>query len=241
MRHAWLWLALVACKQGTGDDYPINPGGDDTGDFHPMNDAPLADQSLTDSGGMITGRVCLLADVRVPASCAATGAGNIAVTLGAAGAMTADDGMFSLVSPGGTGLVWSIGRADLVPSVVPVTTSNILPIMTSVDYDDMLTTNGVILNAGEGALVVHVRDAAGPLAGAGVTVTPSATYPAMHDTATKTVWVAGNTGPLGVSWTPGISSLQSTASVTVTPPTGAAQQLVLPIRDGAITFASVAF
>ena len=243
MRQPGLAIAIIlaACKQGGGGDYPINPGGDDVGDFFPQPDGPPADQALGDANAMITGRVCLLGDVRVPASCAATGAGGITVVLGTASATTADDGMFSLVSPGGTNLVWLAGAAGLVTSVVPVSTSNILPVLTAADYDDMLATNGVILNADQSSIILYVRDATGPLAGAGVTVSPPATFPSMHDTANKSVWVAGDTGTIGVSWTPGVNTLPGVASVTVGPPAGAAQQFTLPVQDGTITFATVAF
>jgi len=149
--------------------------------------------------------------------------------------------MFSLISPGGTNLVWRVGAADLVTSIVPVSTSNVLPVITATYYDDMLGTNGVILNAGEGSLVVFVRDASGPLAGAAVSVTPTPTYLPMHETATKAVWVTGDTGASGASWTPGVSALQPTASVLVTPPAGAGQSFTLPIQDGTITFATLVF
>jgi len=239
MRHAWLLVVLAACKPGTGEDYPINPGGDDTGDFRPMVDAPMADQALGDSSALITGRVCLLADLRAPTVCAGTGAGNITVQLGNVTTLTADDGMFSLVSPGGTNLVWRVGAVGLVTSAVPFSTSNILPVIDAAYYDDMITTNGVILNSGEGSIVLFVRDALGPLAGASVTVTPTATYLPMHDTANRNVWVTGDTGQFGVSWTPGATA--GTAVVTVTPPSGSAQQASLPIIDGAITYTTVAF
>ena len=239
MRRTWILIALAACKQGAGDDYPINPGGDDNGNFHPQADAPAADQALGDGSGMLTGRVCVLADLRQPTMCAGTGAGNITVTLGTAMATTADDGMFSLVSPGGTNLSWTIVGADVVTSVVPLSTSNILPAITATYYDDMLTANGVIINSGEGSLVLFVRDATGALPGAAVTLTPTATFLPMHDTSNKSVWSQGNTGPAGVSWTPGATA--GSVSVRVSPPAGTAQQVSLPIVDGAITYTTIVF
>jgi hypothetical protein len=239
MRHAWILIALAACKQGTGDDYPINPGGDDIGDFHPPIDASSSDQSLGDGSAMLTGRVCLLADLRAPNACANTGAGNITVQLGTVTTLTADDGMFSLIPPSGTNLTWRAGAADLVTSVVPLSASNILPIITADSYDDLLTTNGVILNSGQGSVVLFVRDAVGALSGAAVALAPTATYLPKHDTANKSVWVDGNTGPAGVSWTAGANA--GAVNVTVTPPSGTAQQFTLPIADGAITYTTVVF
>ena len=232
-------LAVAACKQGTGDDYPINPGGDDTGNFHPPVDGAASDQALGDGGAMITGRVCLIADLRQPTVCAATGAQDITVVLGSVSTMTADDGSFSLISPGGTNLVWRVGATDLVTSVVPFSSSNILPVITGTYFDDMLSTNGVILNSGEGSVVLFVRDSAGPLAGAAVALTPTATYLPMHDGANKSVWVTGNTGVAGVSWTPGATA--GSVGISVTPPAGTAQVFSLPVVSGAITYTTVAF
>lgn len=241
MRHAWILIALAACKQGGGDDYPINPGGDDTGDFHPAADAPAADQALDDGGAMINARVCLLSDLRAPATCAATGAGGIGVRLGASQAVTADDGSFSILSTGGTGLVWQIAGTGIENSLVPLSTAVLLPAITTAYYDDMLSTNGVILNAGQGSLIVFVRDSAGPLAGANVTlVAPAASsYPPMREGATAVDWVPGNTGASGASWTPGI--VAGAIGVAVTTQTAAMQTLSVPIADGAITFATAAF
>ena len=238
MRHAWILVALAACKQGTGDDYPINPGGDDIGDFHPPVDGPASDQSLGDGGAMINGRVCLLADLRAPTMCANTGAANITVQLGTATTLTADDGMFSLVSPGGTNLAWRVSAADLATSIVPVSTSTILPIIAADDYADMQLTSGVIINSGQGSIVLFVRDALGPLAGAAVTVTPTQAFAPKRDM-TRLLWVDGDTGASGASWTAGLTA--GSVSVKVTPPTGTPQVFALPVADGAITYTTVAF
>jgi hypothetical protein len=240
MRHAWLPIVLAACKQGSGD-YPINPGGDDVGDFHPQPDAPPMDQSLGDSAMMITGRVCLLSDVRQPGACAGTGAGNITVQLGTASALTADDGAFSLISPGGANLVWNVSAADLVPSVMPLGASNLLYAVPAVLYEDMLTTNSVVVGATEGAIVVFVRDQSGPVQGADVAVTPaSATYDPLYDTADAVTWAPGDTGPFGASWVPALG--QGTATVTVTPPSAGAQVVNnVPVAGGALTFLTVTF
>ncbi len=240
MRHAWILIVLAACKQGTGDDYPINPGGDDTGNFHPQADAPMADQSTIDGDSMINARVCLLGDLRSP-TCAATGAGGIGVTLGSSQAVTADDGSFSIISTGGTNQVWQIGGTGIVNALVPLSTSVLLPAVTTTYYDDMLSTNSVLLSPGQGSMVLFVRDAAGPIAGASVTLVPPAAsaYPAMREASTSVDWEIGNTGASGASWTPGI--VASTSGVKITTQGGAMQTISLPIADGAITFATVAF
>jgi hypothetical protein len=238
MRILWSLLLLAACK-AEGDDYPVLPGGGgDDGNFMPMVDAPRADSVLGD-GTMVTGRVCLIPDLRTPTACATTGAANITVQLGAETTMTADDGMFSLIATGGTNLVWRVSGSGLVSSTVPFSTSNILPIITADLYNDITGSNGVIVNSGEGSLVLYVRQGAAPLMSANVTVDPTATYLPMRNSNDPLTWVQGTTGSAGVSWIPGVTA--GTTTVTVAPMMGVQQVVMLPIDDGAITFATVAF
>lgn len=238
MRLVWSLLLLAACK--SADDYPpLNGGGGGGGGgFGTMVDAPRADTGLGD-GTMVTGRVCLIPDLRTPTACATTGAANITVQLGTETTMTSDDGMFSLTASGGTNLVWRASASGLVSSTVPFSTANILPIITADLYNDITSTNGVIINSGEGSLVLYVRETGAPLMGADVTIAPAATFLPMRDTNDPLTWVQGATGAAGVSWTPGVT--QGTTTVTVAPGMGSPQAVMLPIDDGAITFATITF
>jgi len=238
MRLVWLLVALSACKQGTGDDYPIIPGGDDS-IFTPMADAAPADGTTLGDGSMLTGRVCLITDLRTPAACADTGAADIAVELGTATAMTADDGAFMMLAPSGTNLVWRTSKAGLVSSAMPFSTSAIVPMIASDGYAELEGANGVILNSGEGSVVLYVQLAGTPLSGATVTVAPAPTYLSMGDTGNPLVWVEGVTGSHGVSWIPGAAAGSVVATVTVGG--AAAMVLTLPVDDGAITFATATF
>ncbi|MBA3461139.1 MAG: hypothetical protein H0T46_14335, partial [Deltaproteobacteria bacterium] len=204
MRILWSLLLLAGCK--SADDYPPlgGGGGGGGGGFGTMVDAPGADTGGGD-GTMVTGRVCLIADLRTPNACAATGAANITVQLGTETTMTADDGMFSVMASGGTNLVWRVSGSGLVSSTVPRSTSNNLPIITADLYNDILGANGVILNSGEGSLVLYASQGGAPLMGAAVTVAPAATYLPMRDTGDPLTWVQGGTGGAGVSWTPGVT------------------------------------
>lgn len=237
MRLAAL-LALVAGCSGGTDDYRVVPGGP-SHPSTPMVDAPPADTGTGD-GAALAGRVCVITDLRKPSTgCLSTGAAGITVTLGTATTLTAADGSFAIAPPQGTGLVWHVGAEDLIPSVIPLTTSTTLPIVTTQTYLDLQNGNTVIVNSGEGSVVLYLVNAGAPLAGGTVTSNPVASYPAMGDQANPTNWVAGETGPLGASWTPGI--IAGTTRMTVTPPAGLAVVTIdVPVEDGAITFATVA-
>lgn len=228
--------ALAGCP-ASGDDYPVVPGGP-SHPSTPMVDAPPGDSAVTD-GGAIAGRVCLTTDLRKPATgCAATGAAGISVVLGTAMTTTSADGSFTILPPQGTGLVWRVSGENLVPSVIPLTTSTILPIVSDQTYLDLSGGNSVIVNSGEGSIVLYVVAAGAPLPGTTVTSNPVASYPALGDRTTASNWVAGATGPLGVSWIPGI--IAGPARLTVTPPPDADVISVdVPVVDGAITFATV--
>ena len=235
MRSAALLVLLVGC-QPSGDDYHVIPGGDDH-PVNPMVDAKPADGVVGD-GSMLMGRVCVVTDLRNPTvGCATTGAANITVTLGTETTMTADDGLFMLLPPSGAGLVWHTSGTNLVSSVIPLSTSNVLPMVSAQTYLDLQNGNSVIVNSGEGSVVLYVRQAGLPLAGATTDVSPTASFLTLGDRANATNWVQGATGALGVSWTPGI--IAGTATLRVTPTVGAAAMLDVPIEDGAITFATL--
>jgi hypothetical protein len=235
MRIAALLLLLVGCKDD-GRDYPIITGGDD----HPIN--PMVDgrpaDGIVGDGSMLTGRVCVVTDLRTPtAGCEPTGVADITVRLGTETAMTADDGSFMLLPPSGTNLVWHLSGTNLVSSVIPLTTSTILPMIRDQAYLDLQGGNSVIVNSGEGSVFMYVRQAGLPLEDATTVVSPTASFLTLGDRANATVWVQGGTGPLGVAWTPGI--VAGTASFTVTPPVGSAALIAVPVEDGAITFATL--
>ena len=236
MRIAALLVLLVGCQSSGGDDYHVIPGGDDH-PINPMPDAPPAD-GLVGDGAMLTGRVCVTTDLRTPTvGCATTGAANILVQLGTETAMTADNGSFMLLPPSGAGLVWHTSGTDLVSSVIPLSTSNILPMVRVQTYLDLENSNSVIVNSGEGSVFLYIRQAGLPLPGATTDVSPAASFLTLGDRANATNWVQGATGLLGVSWTPGI--IAGAATLTVSPPVGAHAMLTAPIEDGAITFVTL--
>ena len=248
MRLLWSLLLLAACK-AESDDYPVLPGGGGGGNFPTsMIDAAPGD-GITGDGATLTGRVCLLADLRaVPSAttCATTGADGITVTLGTATAMTIDDGSFSIAMPVGSNLVWTASGAGLVTSLVPLTTAAVIPAIGADLYNDMLGANGVIINSGQGALVVRVLRGTVPAADASAALVPEATSPALAATvADPLTWLEDETSSIGMLWIPGIDvPLTSAAAPDLTVSLGAETPLQLanvPIADGALTFLTAQF
>lgn len=240
MRLVALLILLAGCPAGGDDQYPITTGGDDH-PINPMVDAAPSDGTISD-GTILSGRVCLITDLRFPTSgCALTGAAGIVVKLGTSMTMTTGaDGSFTIAPAAGTGLVWHTSGTNLVPSVVPLTTSNVLPMVSEQTYLDLKSGNSVIVNTGEGSVFLYVTQGGQPLAGVTTTVTPVASYPAFGDQANASNWVQGATGAKGVSWTPGIIAGVARLHVSA-PDVEDAIDVDVPIEDRAITFATLAF
>ncbi|MDQ3368406.1 MAG: hypothetical protein M3680_23520 [Myxococcota bacterium] len=230
-----LVLALAACEAEDPNDYPINPGGGGGGGGGIGRDAGV--DATGDGGTLLVGRVCLVSDLRALANCANVGAAGLLVTVGNRTAITSETGAFALVPPTGSGLYWRVTGAAIVPSVMELGATPVIPAIGSDAYLDLQTTNGVILSPGQGSVVLRVTRGGAPLAGAIVVASPVPQYPTFYDGANAMVWDEDATGGAGVAWLPGAST--GTAAITITPPSGAAVADVLPVEDQAITYATV--
>jgi hypothetical protein len=244
-------LVLAACSSGGGDDYPVGPGGS----VGPIGSGPgPGDGSVIDAGGdggvpQIKGRVCLLTDLtRVGdvTACATSGALGLTVLFGSANTLTtAPDGSFSIDARMESNLVWraNSGTNELfVPSVFPTGNGAIIPMVTLLTYNELLSTNGAMqLQDQKGAIFVQVKTGAARTAKVTATITGALTDDEVrYDGADKLVWNTTSTGAAGVVWIPGVQ-------LAVTPPTVARVALFLngvttnqtvdaPIENQAITF-----
>ena len=234
-----LALALLAACQTEHPDNPLEPGGPGGGGsmVPPHGDAGT---DGGDGGAGIAARVCLVKDLRFPASgCANTGADGITVTLGTRTATTDATGAFTIETPLGSNLTWHAARADLITSAVPFSGDLVIPAITADDYNTLLTDNGVLLSQGQGSLVLRIVEAGVLLAGAKATIAPVSQFATFYDTNDKTQWDQNATGPAGVAWITGEAA--GAATVTITPPSGSAQQASFSVEDLGITFATVEF
>ena len=228
-------LALAACHPGSDDSFPIVPQGDDTSVL-PAPDAP-ADASGDAAAGVITGRVCVVTDLRnLTSGCAATGVAGIAVRNGTETTTTADDGSFSVTIPSGEtpAPVWTASGTNVVTSNVKFGAPNLIPMTTQARYNELLNVNGMTLASGEGSIIARVVRAGAALPGATATSAPPARYVTHYDAATANLWEQDSTGTTGVLWIPAVPA--GSVSVTLAPGTLAA--IAVPVADQAITFAT---
>lgn len=232
MKHLLLVVGLVACGN-RGDDFPVTPGGNGPGGNHPGVDAAVD----TSDAGNLLGRVCLIADPRLPTTgCAMTGAGNLLVTLGLNTATTANDGTFEIQSTEATNAVWTVTGENIVPTVEPFTGQMIIPAVIADSFTQLQNANGVLFQTGAGDVFVRVVQNSTPVAGATAIASGQDTYQTRYDPPSGDVWTTDATGILGVAWLPGV--LAGTQTVTVQPPLSAAQIMIsnVPIVEGALTF-----
>jgi hypothetical protein len=238
MKLVWTVVVLAACHPGGGDDYPVHPGGDDTPGTEGRIDAAIPDGS--DAAATISGRACVLTDLRDLTSCATTGAGGLTVTLGSQTATTADDGTFTITAPAGSMLVWHVGGsvADVMPSVMPFGATPQIPVVTTADYLDALNSNSVVLAPGQqGSAFVRVVRGTAAVSGATAVASPTPTYPAFYDGATSQSWNQGATGARGMVWIAGADA--GSLTVTVTPPLAADVPITVPVEADSVTFATL--
>ncbi|HWU89420.1 MAG TPA: hypothetical protein VN253_19300 [Kofleriaceae bacterium] len=246
-----LVLVLAAgCPGGGGDDYPIGAGGGGGGPTTPgaSKDAAVEDASQRDAAidappGQLIGRVCLLTDLRLinaaPGDCAATGASNLRVTLGSsAPVLTNDDGTFLIAEQAGSNLAWTVTGVTLVTSVIPFSTSRLLPAIRDTAYGDLKSSSSVIVSPGEGSIVARLVKNNASITGARALVNNGESLQTLYDTANATVWGTQGTGSLGVAWLP--NNLAGTRTLIVSPPSGASFAVPVTIVDQAITFVTIA-
>jgi hypothetical protein len=249
-------LALAACQSGGGDDFPVGGGGGGPigiggGNPGAGGDAGTGDAGDGDAGIPITGRVCVLSDLRKPSVCDDTkDASNLVLTLGAHAPVALTKlGEFSFAAELGTDLTWRVtghlgttADVTIVPTVMAYGTENIVPVITADDYTNELNNTHVLLADQEGSVVVRVVSGVKPAAGIGATTTrPTTNGETFYDGSAKLSWNPDTvTGVLGVVWFPDVP-------LANTPPTTALLGLVVPARatpvtasalveNGAITF-----
>lgn len=233
-----LVLALVGC-QGGSEQYPVDPGGPGPGPVGMMVDAALTDAPDPDAGNFLTGRVCLVTDVR-GLNCAGSGADGITVTLGTNSALTTASGAFTIVTPTGSNLVWRATGANVVKSVMAFGPSKTIPIISTQTYLDLQNANSVTINPGMGSIIARIVKGTGatPQAGAVADVSPEPVFPAKYDGPAPLTWTESATGALGTVWIPGAGP--GTNTVTITPASGANAMESVLVEDQAITYATIA-
>jgi hypothetical protein len=236
MWHVWMLGLLVACNSGgTGDDFPVLPGGPSGPGT--IVDATPPDMPPVEAGTTIDGRVCVLTDMRRFTTCLESGAGGITVRLGTKTAITALDGAFSIDRPSDSQLVWRASGDNIVSSVFAFGPTTSIPAVDLQTFNDILGANSVVLQNNQGSIVTRLVRNGLPVVGATVTDAPLAQFATKYDGPTVTAWTELKTGNQGVAWIAGAQVGDNT--VTVSPMTGTGASTKLPVEDGAITFATI--
>ncbi|MDQ3341307.1 MAG: hypothetical protein M4D80_39640 [Myxococcota bacterium] len=227
---------LAACNPSDGGEFPVEPGGPNPGGMGKMLDAAPIDAAEPDASAELTGRVCLVSDLRGLA-CAATGAAGITVTLGTQTATTLANGSFTMMTPSGSNLVWRASRNDLITSVMAFGPSKTIPIIGDQDYIDLQNANSVTLVAGEGSIVARIVRNNVAVSGAVVAISPVAQFAAKYDGLTSSAWTELSTSAAGTVWIPG-AGLGANV-VTATPPSGTPAMEAVVVEDQAITYVTI--
>ena len=238
MSRVWLLVVLVACKSSDDDgEFPVQPGGGN-GTSGTVLDAGLAvDAFDPDAGTQLTGRVCLVTDLRALTACATTGAGNITVTLGTRVATTLDDGRFTIMTPASTNLTWRASGAAIVPALMGFGPSTSIPAIGVEDFNDLMNANSVVPQVGDGAIVARIVRNGTPQTGVTAASTPLAQFPTKYDGPTALAWTELATAAAGTAWIPGVPI--GPATITATPASGTATDVDVRVEDQAITYVTI--
>lgn len=225
MKRAVLLLA-AACQASDVDDYPIRPGGGGPGGERPGGgsggDAGVDDGGDGDGGTRLTGRVCLLLDLRNPTICDdRQDALGLRVSLGTRTTVTTDKlGSFSISAPQGAGFTWHVDGNVLdriVRTAMPFGTDNTIPAISTQRYQDLLSANSATVGPLQGSIVARVVS--------GVVAVPRVTAAltgqdllVLYDGSSLLDWNTGTvgTGDGGVVWIPGVELPVSTTPLTIT-------------------------
>jgi hypothetical protein len=243
MKRAALALVLAACSTSTKDFPPLTEGGPlggTSGGGGTTADAGIADGG-SDGGVLISGRVCIVKDLRTPTVCdTSKDASTVKVTLGNRTPTTApsNTGEFTIVAPLGAP-VWHASCVNFVSSVMPFGPDNTIPVVPDTLYLELLSRNGVtLLPAGQGSVLVRAVNGVAPVANVTATTSlVSSNIVPLYDTKDPLIW--SPTGPTlanGALWFPGVNVTTAPTRITVTPQGGTSVSTAVNVEDQAITF-----
>lgn len=216
-------LSVPGCASDGGDDgdYPIVPGSS-------------GDPGSHDPSPGLSGRVCLVSDLRDLGTCGMSGAGGLIVSGGGASAITGPDGGFDL-RPLGEIDELMVSGPGVFPTFNPFDPSG-LPVVRAIDadvYARELSTTGVLLPDNTGSILGSVTASGEPARGIGVTSVPSAPFGPYYDG--TGAFTTDRTGARGIFFVPGLSP--GAASLTFRDLATGGETLVngVTVRNGGIT------
>jgi hypothetical protein len=181
---------------------------DDSADY-PIR--PQDDFQVTPGGQPVIGRVCVASDLRDLVTCSDDAAGGLTVQLGTMEATTAADGTFAFPTPtervsaftvSGTGA----GGIEVVPTTSPFAVNAFVPAIDADLWARTMTSNGILLDPGQGSILAAVTRDGQPISGISVTSQPVSAFGPFYDASSPVLWGLGGTATRGMVLVPGLTA-----------------------------------
>jgi hypothetical protein len=177
MRTVLAVMLFAACSP-TDPTYPIEGGGDDGAGGNGSGGGNGCNSNIDANPDVLSGLVCLMPDPRDFSTCFATGAGNISVSVGTlAPVLTADDGSFTIDTPNGTNLVWTISGSNVMTSTIGFSLSAVIPAIQIQDFESLMSANGVVYDPTSGTIIGQVLHDGSGYAETTAAALPAGLYP----------------------------------------------------------------
>ncbi len=236
---------LTACA-AEEDHGPFRPGGGGNGGgSSPGGDARPIDAPPGDGGGALTGRVCVVTDLRAPDACPVVASqAGVTVSLLGSTASTASgaDGRFTLpVSSATVVLDAAAGSPTFERAIVPATVGGVVdtPVVTRAAYAAVLGSLGTVVPDGGGAVVAYVVDDASPATGVAFATIAGSSLAPFYDNGGATAWTqSGGTGAAGVALLVDVPA--GSVQLDGTAPDARVARVTVPVVADAITFVEIA-
>jgi hypothetical protein len=239
MRTALAVMLFAACAPDS-TTYPIGggPGGGAGGNGSGTGSGATTDANMD----VIEGLVCVLPDPRDFATCLTTGAGDITVAVGTGTpAVTNDDGTFTIDTPSGTNLVWTLSGSAVMTSTIGFSTSAVIPAIQTMTFETLANENGIVYDPTQGTIIGQVLHAGSGFADATAVATPVGIYDTFYASPNdQGDWLdAEATTTFGTFLIAGLTP--GTETLTLTPGSGSAATVSnVPSGSGVITFVTAA-
>jgi hypothetical protein len=180
MRTALAVILFAACAPDS-PTYPVGGGpGGGAGGNGGGGGGGSSGNGVDANPDVIEGIVCVLPDPRDFTTCLGSGAGDITVTVGTGSAVTADDGTFSINTPTGTNLVWSISGSAVMSSTIGFSTSAVIPAIQTMTFETLANENGIVYDPTQGTIIGQVLHAGSGFANATAAAAPVGIYATLY-------------------------------------------------------------
>ncbi len=223
----FLLASLASCADEAPRPYGRPGGGGGGGGGGGRSDA-MPSQPDAQDGARISGRLCLVDDMREPLACdASTALADITIVVLGSGASTttASDGSFSLPSPGGTDAILKIaegadGFRDVLSPIKLVDDAALnleLPAIPDLTWQSLLNDVGLIEPDASASIATYLVKDGLPLADAEITPPVGTVSAPVYDGPNDpNDWSSGGlTGTRGACIMVGVPSVESSVSFEV--------------------------